>query len=1835
MKKTSPTTLLLVFLVYSSLCIAQQSDLILLYKISPDEARELYRDGEIEDHYFNDLYESYNRDQIIDPTVGHYLQVEALAEDIKVELKSVHSFQTNVIPNNRDLLLQIADSTGQWITDATVLFNGKPVSFQSTTNSYFKKKSRKDGWVEVQHQGEVAFYSLKNLRRRYKPSRGNRRFVHTTTGRIISTPVRLGKRAYRKLRSITNSIVYRSQRRKIVAGYIALNKPIYRPGDTLHLKAYVVNKYNKPWKDSLILQIAGSNRQVFTQKRIAPQQAGSFSTSLVLGDSLQPSLDYYIRLKEVDKDSDWIYHTFKIEDYELDQFSLEVKPSKKIFTRQENPTLIVRALGANGLPTTNGKIDIVFEVSKIDAIYEDELLIADTLWRFQETLPAKEEVNIIMPSNSIPNADVHINAKIKYQAPDGQLINENCIFKIEKQREYLSLKLQDGFLSGRYYSLETTDTTTATLVTITNKGTIEEAITLPFNIPLNAFAIQYSLKKGSLFTGLSVRNHDNTIAPILKGSNELDSVQFIVENPYRLPFTYFIFCNKQLLEKGESANKQLYWTRRNKTGKNFNIKLVYTLRGVPIEGSIDLPYYKKQLQVSIDQPDEAPPNQETMVVIEVLRNNGKPASDVNVSAGAYRSQFAPENNLRLPEVQYKEKKKARSLNRYKISPKERKVFPRPLSTGWFQKLQLKGQQFYALRLPKQGVYLHYDTIGTNSFYQQIAQFAPFVIKGGKEQLIWLAYLDDQLIYYGGMYKDHPYSFTGKPGGHKLTIRTKDREYTLDGILLKKGQKLVLAIDEDNYAAHQSGLKIKHRAMPDYLLYHELRLLRNNMMEIKNISRRTDNYLWRDSTNVFYIPKVAYSSGRPFVIGPITRGDTLQFVQKGEFTAKLIFEPGFSYDIQRDRDRLYSSTSFDPDTEVEKKVQALSSFHSPDDLVFDPGLIAYTSEARPKFQLEGFDEKRDNHAYGQYWISYTDSLLDLMAIVIRNEQGQGKLFNNHARYFNELQAGAYEIFLINQSGTYAKKAFSVHPDTTLCQSLESIAFSADSTSYLLQQFFLTDTLYSQEDLSDQFEYLKTQSILTLNRPYLLSGQVVDKSGEPIIFGSVVVHQNGILVGGTSTDFDGYYEIAIPPGLVDVEVSYIGYESHRVTSLISNNSRLDISLEGSSLQLSEVVVVSYSKSPATHINNKRSTPLEIDRSTAPPTDLTTSIDRFSGLRSDFRDYAYFAPTLMTDKEGKAYLTPHLPGTLSNWESFALGMDKKGRAGATFSTFKTYKPLTAELFLPRFMLTGDQAIAKGQISNFSGDELPISTQFIVDGQQQLANNLIITEGTQEQLPITAPDKDSLHLQYQLETEGYLDGEKRDLPIFPVGTKVSEGYFALLSSDTSIQWSFDDQKGPVYLRAEGTIRDLLMKDLAFLKNQPYQCNEQTASRLMAYLIERGWQQEQGLPVTATDTILTLLGKLQKAQNPSGAWGWWPKGASNNWMTIYVLKALWQAKYAGFDIRAFEVGLRYLVAELPLMPTEEQLSALELLVDMNYNIDYARYIQSIDSLPLTVTDRLRSMYIAQQAGLAWSLDTLHHYKKTNLLGSTYWGNKNTYWRDNSIQASLIAYKILEKVDKKQLEPIRQYFLGNRQTGGVAWRNTFETAQILHSAFKDILIPTSTKVQLLINDQRYEDFPLVTKFPATNPLAIKLTGESPTYLTAYQQYHNPEPKQKGATFDISTVIKQNGKSVTELLAGQAAAIVATLQVDQAADYVMIEIPIPAGCSYAEESVGWNTPEVYRQYFRHKTAIFCEHLAPGTYQFQVLLEPRFEGSYTLNPARAELMYFPTFYGHNGINKVKIR
>jgi TonB-dependent starch-binding outer membrane protein SusC len=85
---------------------------------------------------------------------------------------------------------------------------------------------------------------------------------------------------------------------------------------------------------------------------------------------------------------------------------------------------------------------------------------------------------------------------------------------------------------------------------------------------------------------------------------------------------------------------------------------------------------------------------------------------------------------------------------------------------------------------------------------------------------------------------------------------------------------------------------------------------------------------------------------------------------------------------------------------------------------------------------------------------------------------------------------------------------------------------------------------------------------------ITGIVVDKNGEPLPGVNVVVTGTTL---GTATGINGEYSIDIPAGTKSLTYSFIGMEPREI--IIGSSTRIDVTLQESSIGLEEVVVIGY--------------------------------------------------------------------------------------------------------------------------------------------------------------------------------------------------------------------------------------------------------------------------------------------------------------------------------------------------------------------------------------------------------------------------------------------------------------------------------------------------------------------------------------------------------------------------------------------------------------------------------------------------------------------------------------
>ena len=645
----------------------------------------------------------------------------------------------------------------------------------------------------------------------------------------------------------------------------------------------------------------------------------------------------------------------------------------------------------------------------------------------------------------------------------------------------------------------------------------------------------------------------------------------------------------------------------------------------------------------------------------------------------------------------------------------------------------------------------------------------------------------------------------------------------------------------------------------------------------------------------------------------------------------------------------------------------------------------------------------------------------------------------------------------------------------------------------------------------------------------------------------------------------------------------------------------------------------------------------------------------LRRHFRDDAFWQPSLQTDKTGKASFEITYPDDITNWQAHFIAVADRKRTGYACTSVKSFKALASHLSLPSFAIRGDRFQAIGRMNNYLDDTLTVRQTAIIDGDS-LQKTVVFAASHVDSLPVEVLTADSLTLTFSLEkTDGFFDGETRTIPVYPAGCPQHLGIFEIFNRDSLYTYHFNPQGDKITVHAETTANEIFLREIEKIGLYPYLCNEQMASKLKALIAKKKIYRLLGRPFREEQKIKKLTDRLVQNQNAAGLWGWWGRQSSVSWISCHVAEALLataaEGYETGFDKQSAIEGLlsdletAYAVRQKDRFNKGNWLHTLLTLKTLGATIDYKHYLdEAARTESRNIYEILLDLRLKQLTGIPVSKTEVTAHAQSTLMGNLYRAIQNPQDKhaplipaSASVQNTLLAYEILRSTDKKcpELEKIRNYFFEIRRGG--YWQNTYDASRIIETIFPDLTSDGTpfTAAALEVNGKIIDAFPFTEEYPAGTPIRVRKTGSLPVFFTAWQANWDPQPGTVDKGFRVETFFCQNKDTVAGLRKGEVAELIARVTAPSDAEYVEIEIPIPAGCSYNNKKQSFESTTVHWEYYKEKAVIFLPHLSRGTHCFTIELTPRYSGEYHLNPARAELMYFPTFYGREKIKTTEIR
>lgn len=1858
----------------------QHSPYTYIYKISGTEA-EKFENADIHksEQFLHTLVDSFKTGA--EPPVlkqGNYLFAHVIQNRLMIQPHNTGNLQTKFINNDRDIFIAVHTKQGTIIPDAIVRLDGKRLAYNKTLSAYGPVgKASKEPAITVNHNN--IFYNF--------------------PGKIRET-LKLGlfKRLKRTFRKITNTIKYsnryrNSYRNSFVYGYtayerkfkgfMAFNKPMYKPGDTVKLKAFVQNNKGVPLHRPLLVRISDQSLDTDTIiATIKPYRAGGYDFEFVLSDSLDLDLDenYLITLEEPasrkfnlneydgDLDDDQyaskrqvlMRGKFKHEEYELESITFTVRANKKTHNRGEEIAIFMKAVDENELAVMDGRVELRVLVNDYNhkEFHGKDVFLPDTLWHHSQPLENLGETKIVLPDSIFPAASFGYTVQCIFLNSNNERQDESLALEFVHEREAISFESRKDSLSINYIFSGAFKPITAMVCAMNGDDTLEHRnITLPAVIKINPFATEYTAKADDVYESYDLKHQKGMVSCAALRTKDSVIVQLV--NPNHVPVWYTIFAGKKIVQRGFADS--LSYMERSTTADNYFVSLQYVYGNQVHKEDFTIPYQNKLLNVRVEQPEMIYPGQTVPVGIRVTDANGKPVPNADVTAYSFTKKF----HASAPYVPYLGKfyPLRRPGRRAFFNEHQEHEYKTKLNwQRWSREMNLDTIEYYKFLHPN-GIYINREPAKDS-----ITQLAPFVTINGDLQPVHLLYIDEVPVFFSQSQHLQRYSFRVTPGRHSLRLRTRDHSIRIDTITIPKGVKTFISIEADT-----ANKKIVIEKMPDTLTNWEMVLWTKYMILVEN--NFGENYAYVRQNSNYFLMNSQY--GYPaFLTGPLPDAYATLSVKnrldqsfQPEGGWRFNIEPGLIKQKQLLRAQLFSSN-----------LPANVPVHNFKDLVLTDKDIDslwqdYLDDRSSKINLFKNDWVY-RYGNGRLWIGVgqtrtsdrgasdrgADRVFIKNVILFRYDNADFiQIYPGITRDFGYLSPGKYRIMLLFKHNNYViADSLYVKPNGINYYEINTdLIKSPDSVSKKIAQIIESRTKtntsnYGSRDLDDIKETFNSRYFDNSALTDMISGTVTDDKGTPVPFANIFIKGTRL---GVIADAEGRFILRTPPNGYIV-VNTVGFKEQQLK--ISRNAHYNIILAAQENHLSEVVVVGYSSVRKMSLAGSVSG-VQVDGLGGRVPGLiirgATSIRNepiiiesglpFSGnvLRSNFRDDAYWQPRLLTDADGYARFKVTYPDDITNWQTFTIAWADKKRTGFAEGMVRSFKALSGNIAIPQFAIEGDSINVIGKTLNYVPGEINVKRSFSLNDNLLNERNISLKHSWIDTFSIVATAGDSLKLKYTIKKDdGYFDGEQRSIPVFKPGVMETNGFFAALTSDTSFKLDMKKDSGIIKLYAEASLLPVFYAETESIRNYEYLCNEQLASKLKAMLVQKRIDEYYKRAFKGEKNIKDLINRLNKSRSTGNLWGWWTGTQPAIWISLHVVEALLDAERSGYITTLNKTALTdYLVFNMESYRANEKLCGLYLLHQLGAKADFKRYIDSVEKQQRkrsTFYERLRLIELKQLVNVPVAIDSLIAKHNRTAFGNIYWGDDHYFFFDNSIQITLTMYRILRNSGRHKdlLQKIRNYFLEKRRDGN--WRNTYESSLILETILPDLLGENEGAGPAMLTIQGKEativrNFPFALEIKSNENISISKSGSMPVYFTAYQQHWNPRPEKLDGNFIVTTGFAQSGRATSMLKAGVPATLTAKVTVVADAEYVMIEIPIPAGCSYQDKSQSYWSNEVHREYFKNKVSIFCESLPKGRYEFSVSLLPRYTGNYTLNPAKAEMMYFPVFVGREGIRRVGIQ
>ncbi|MEW6228312.1 MAG: VanW family protein [Bacillota bacterium] len=319
--------------------------------------------------------------------------------------------------------------------------------------------------------------------------------------------------------------------------------------------------------------------------------------------------------------------------------------------------------------------------------------------------------------------------------------------------------------------------------------------------------------------------------------------------------------------------------------------------------------------------------------------------------------------------------------------------------------------------------------------------------------------------------------------------------------------------------------------------------------------------------------------------------------------------------------------------------------------------------------------------------------------------------------------------------------------------------------------------------------------------------------------------------------------------------------------------------------------------------------------------------SDVRKKFPDTAFWAPTIVTDRNGTAKVEFNLPDSLTTWRATARAHTLKTQVGSATRDVVATKDLVVRLATPRFFTLGDSTAVSTIVHNYTRRKVDVRIALKGEGvtlEDPGERTVVIDPMGQASLDWKVACREVGDARFVASAQA---GRARDalevsVPVLPFGVR-HEWHRAgevdgasgnggegarLKGEEVSLKFDVPGDAVPgtagVKIRLAPSVAATAFGALEYLASFPYGCVEQTMNSFLPNIVVARALQDLGIKMPGIEKDLPRmvsagLARLYRYQHYDGGWGWWEYDETDPRMTAYVVLGLDLARKAGFDVDA------------------------------------------------------------------------------------------------------------------------------------------------------------------------------------------------------------------------------------------------------------------------------------------------------------------------------------------------